>query len=129
MWIITNTTIVLAITFTMGLALPFAMCFRERWVSKHTIIDGRQHEFYGSPLFLFLRTVLLLLFGPMLIALAFSIMFWVLPSGDGGDINVLGFALVPTLTLIAYGIFMAWLALRMKKWIVRHTRIIIKKEV
>jgi len=120
-YIVTYAAVLASIAFTAGLALPFALCFRERWIARNTIIDGKQLEFYGSPIVLFLRKVLFLLFGPMLIALALSLMLWILPSGDG-EISVLGFALVPTLTVVVFGLFMAWLSLRMRKWIVRHTR-------
>ena len=36
------------ITFTLGLGTPWAVCIRERWVAKHTIIDGRRLTFDGN---------------------------------------------------------------------------------
>ena len=36
------------ITFTLGLGAPWAGCIRERWVAKHTIIDGRRLTFDGN---------------------------------------------------------------------------------
>ena len=36
------------ITFTLGLGAPWAVCIRERWVAKHTIIDGRRLTFDGN---------------------------------------------------------------------------------
>ena len=36
------------ITFTFGLGAPWAVCIRERWVAKHTIIDGRRLTFDGN---------------------------------------------------------------------------------
>ena len=34
--------------FTLGLAAPWAICLKEKWVAKHTIIDGKQLTFDGT---------------------------------------------------------------------------------
>ena len=34
--------------FTLGLATPWAFCHRERWVARHTYIEGRQLHFIGK---------------------------------------------------------------------------------
>ena len=41
------------IVFTLGLGTPWAVCMKERWVVKHTIIDGHKLTFdgYGIQLF------------------------------------------------------------------------------
>ena len=39
---------ILIITFTFGLAAPWAICMRERWIAEHTIIDGHQLVFDGT---------------------------------------------------------------------------------
>lgn len=33
---------------TLGLGLPWALCIKERWIAKHTILDGRQLVFDGT---------------------------------------------------------------------------------
>lgn len=33
---------------TFGIALPWAVCIRERWYAKHTIIDGKRLVFDGT---------------------------------------------------------------------------------
>ena len=38
----------LIITFTFGIATPWAVCLKESWIAKHTIIDGRQLVFDGT---------------------------------------------------------------------------------
>jgi len=38
---------------TLGIAIPWAICLKERWYAKHTIIDGRQVVFDGNGLQLF----------------------------------------------------------------------------
>ena len=34
--------------FTLGIAVPWAVCMRENWIAKHTIIDGKQMVFDGT---------------------------------------------------------------------------------
>lgn len=34
--------------FTLGLCYPWAVCIKERWIAKHTYIDGRQLCFDGT---------------------------------------------------------------------------------
>lgn len=38
---------------TLGIAYPWAVCLREKWYAKHTIIDGRRLTFDGTGLQLF----------------------------------------------------------------------------
>ena len=39
---------VILITITLGLGTPWAICMKERWIARHTIIDGRQLMFDGT---------------------------------------------------------------------------------
>lgn len=34
--------------FTLGLGLPWAICMKESWYVKHTVIDGHQLRFDGT---------------------------------------------------------------------------------
>ena len=121
-YVVTNAAVLMSIALTAGLLLPFAMCFRERWMARHTVIEGRRHEFYGSAVVLFLRTILFALVGPILIAAGAALLFGVFPDSYG-NISVAGWAIVPVVTTVLFGLWMVWLSLRMKKWIIRHTRI------
>ena len=38
----------LLILITLGLGAPWAICIKERWIAKHTYIDGRQLTFDGT---------------------------------------------------------------------------------
>ena len=38
----------LIIGITLGIALPWAICLKERWIAEHTIIDGRRLTFDGT---------------------------------------------------------------------------------
>ena len=38
----------LLIVFTLGLGAPWAICMQERWVARHTVIDGRRLYFDGT---------------------------------------------------------------------------------
>jgi len=119
-YLVVNVALIASIVFTASIALPWALCFRERWFAKHTIIDGKKLEFYGSGTVLFLRMFLIALIGPILIGLAIGLFF----AFFGGDSEqtVLGVTLWSTISVVLYALFTLWLTLRMKKWIVKHTR-------
>ena len=36
------------IVFTLGLGAPWAICIKESWYVKHTVIDGRRLTFDGT---------------------------------------------------------------------------------
>lgn len=38
----------LLILITLGIAAPWAICIKERWIARHTVIDGRQLTFDGT---------------------------------------------------------------------------------
>lgn len=38
----------LIIFLTFGLAAPWAICIKQRWIARHTVIDGRQLIFDGT---------------------------------------------------------------------------------
>ena len=38
----------LLIMITLGLGAPWAICMKERWIAKHTYIEGRQLAFDGT---------------------------------------------------------------------------------
>ena len=38
----------LIITITFGIATPWAVCIKQNWIAKHTIIDGHQVTFDGT---------------------------------------------------------------------------------
>ena len=38
----------LIIFFTLGIGAPWAVCLKEAWVAKHTMIDGKQLTFDGK---------------------------------------------------------------------------------
>ena len=33
---------------TLGIGAPWAICVRERWIARHTVIDGRRLYFDGT---------------------------------------------------------------------------------
>ena len=43
----------LILIFTLGIAFPWALCIKERWIAEHTYIEGRQLKFDGTGLQLF----------------------------------------------------------------------------
>ena len=38
----------LLIMITLGFGAPWAICMKERWIAKHTFIDGHQLAFDGT---------------------------------------------------------------------------------
>ena len=43
---------------SLGLTVPWALCFRHEWVAKHTIIDGRRLKFVGDGATLFTKFII-----------------------------------------------------------------------
>jgi uncharacterized membrane protein YjgN (DUF898 family) len=40
-------------TITLGIAIPFMLCKKEKWLEQHTFIEGRQLTFCGTGFQLF----------------------------------------------------------------------------
>jgi len=38
----------LIIGLTFGIAAPWAVCMKERWIARHTLLDGKQLRFDGK---------------------------------------------------------------------------------
>jgi len=38
---------------TLGICYPYALVLRQRWIAKHTYVDGRQLQFTGTGIGLF----------------------------------------------------------------------------
>lgn len=43
-----NLLVIFLSAITFGIALPWGICIKQRWVTKHTIIDGKQLYFDGT---------------------------------------------------------------------------------
>lgn len=41
------------IAFSFGIAVPWAVCIKEKWIASHTFLDGRPVNFDGTGLQLF----------------------------------------------------------------------------
>ena len=46
---------------TLGIGTPWAVCLKERWIAKHTILDGHQCTFDGKGIQLFGKYIIWLL--------------------------------------------------------------------
>lgn len=44
----TNILSSLIIMFTLGFGTPWAVCLKQRWITKHTYVDGQQLTFDGT---------------------------------------------------------------------------------
>lgn len=50
--------------FTLGIAYPWALCLKQKWIAKHTIIDGKRCKFIaggGALIGLWIKWFLLLI--------------------------------------------------------------------
>ena len=47
----------LVTVITFGIAAPWSMCIKYRWVAKNTVIEGRRLEFIGTGGSLFLHYI------------------------------------------------------------------------
>lgn len=52
----------LAFVFTLGIGAPWAMCYRNKWIVEHTVIDGRDLAFDGKGVELLVACLKWLLF-------------------------------------------------------------------
>ncbi len=39
---------IFVIVITLGIGTPWAICIRQAWIARHTIIDGKQMVFDGT---------------------------------------------------------------------------------
>ena len=44
----TKILIGVATVFTLGIGAPWALCYRNKWIAEHTVIDGRNLAFDGK---------------------------------------------------------------------------------
>lgn len=47
-WLGTSIVTALMTILTLGIAMPWAVCYYQRWQTSHTIIDGRRLVFVGK---------------------------------------------------------------------------------
>ena len=48
-----NILVIALFVFTVGLGLPWCVCIKQDWITKHTTIDGKRLSFDGTGLQLF----------------------------------------------------------------------------
>ncbi|HBB05604.1 MAG TPA: hypothetical protein DCZ41_03335 [Firmicutes bacterium] len=81
-----NILSILIIAFSFGIATPFAVCIKQSWETKHTIINGKRLTFKGK------------------------------------GTNLLGkFVLWILLSVVTFGIYLLWISIKMKKWVIKNT--------
>ena len=121
MFIWVNLVHLASIVFTAGLAMPWGLTYKERWMAKHTIIDNKQLEFYGSGTKLFIKKLAFSIIAAFLFGIA-AALFITGATGNSGVIPTWAMTLISSNMLIIFLIFTLFLNWRMKKWIIKHTR-------
>lgn len=43
-----NIVTALLILVTLGIGVPWAVCYQQRWMMSHTVINGKQLKFVGT---------------------------------------------------------------------------------
>jgi len=111
-----------SVLLTANIAMPFGLAYRQRYIAKHTYINGKQLEFFGSGTKLFVKKLAVAIISPILLSTATTLF---LTRGNVGDANsfhehlMLGLSI---LALVAYALFTVWIILRLKRWVIKHTR-------
>ena len=142
---ISNFLRMLAVSFvssiTLGLLLPVMVCWYQRWIAKHTFINGRQLVFDGKGGQLFGKYLLWMLltivtFGIFMIWLPVKVMKWTTKHThfegaaatedssyfDGRTLGYVGRSLlVGLVTSITLGLGMFWGICYMQRWESSHT--------
>lgn len=52
-----NLLSLIIVFFTLGILMPLAVCIKEEWYARHTIIEGRQLVFTGNFVDLFFQYI------------------------------------------------------------------------
>ena len=52
-----NITCFSMMIFSLGFAMPWAICKRQKWYAEHTVIDGKQMVFNGTGKELFHKSI------------------------------------------------------------------------
>ena len=124
---------ILLTVFTLGIGTAWAVCIRERWMAKHTQIEGRQLKFVGGGLSLFIRYILWGLLG-ILIWVGLIIAFAFMVLGGFGDLtnlddleNLMSGAITMLLVwiLIVFVVnlfYYLFITIAFTKWRVRYTK-------
>ena len=113
-----NLVFIASIVLTANLLMPFGLCYRERWMAKNTIINGKQLEFNGSGMKLFLKMQFFAFASPFIFAMAAGLFFTRDRVNNTPEWILL---MASILFLIAYVLFTVWLLRNMKRWIVKNT--------
>ena len=128
-------------SITFGLLLPTMICWQQRWVARHTYINGRQQVFDGKGIELFGKYLLWLLLtivtlGIFMIWLPVKVKRWTTKHThfvDGAatedssyfDGSVLGHfgrtLLVSLVSTITFGLGIFWGTCYLNRWLCSHT--------
>jgi len=52
-----NIAVLLIIVITLGIGTPWAVCLKQNWVIRHTILDGKRLKFDGTGGKLFMKYI------------------------------------------------------------------------
>ncbi len=133
-WLITG--------ITFGIGYPWAVCFVEKWSTKHQVIDGKRLSFDGKGIQLFGKYIIwfllsLITFGIYLLWLAIKMKKWTVSHThlkeqeegaqnesrfDGKLLQLIGYNILSwIITGITFGIAYPWAVCLKLRWETKHT--------
>ena len=109
-----NLLSVLISTVTLGSAMPWAVCMRLRWYTKHTIVDGKRLVFDGKGVQLFGYYVIWLLLSliPIGAYICASLML---------DLQLVYLICLIWASAMPWLIYSLYMPVKFQRWGVRHT--------
>lgn len=136
-----NLAVGLVSSLTLGLLLPAMLCWQQRWVARHTFINGRQQSFDGKGIQLFGKYLLWLLLtivtlGIFSLWLPVKIKKWTTKHThfvdgeatedssyfDGSTLGYIGRSLlVGLISGITFGFGIFWGTCYLNRWMASHT--------
>jgi len=116
-----NIVYLASIILTANILMPFGLCYRERWMADHTIINGKQMKFNGSGTILFVKKRIIAIISPILLATAATLFFTRDKISSTGALAEYLFLATSILFLLGYIIFTIWYLRGLKKWVIKNT--------
>ncbi|MCL2555893.1 MAG: hypothetical protein FWE03_02585 [Firmicutes bacterium] len=113
-----------SILLTANLLMPLGLAYKERYLAKHTIIDGKELKFVGSGTKLLIKKLLISLISPIILGFALGLFFAGQALGESYGLHEYILTALSIFMIVIYIANIMWTYLRLKKWIIKNTQFI-----